>query len=108
MGSSAPESNEQKGRTMEKEKLVPIGELGIGAVVMWLRAECSAYREGWNGKKQSIRLQVPDENSKMTEPYVYMEIQREDGLTVRIPWLCSQADLLATDWVVMFPAGDPV
>lgn len=36
------------------------------------------------------------EHSKMTEPYVYMKTA-QGGL---IPWLCSQADLLATDWEI--------
>lgn len=53
-------------------------------------------REGWSGKGVWIALQVPNRVSKMTEPYVYMRTA-QDGL---IPWQCSQADLLATDWVV--------
>ena len=43
-----------------------------------------------------LELQVPDAHSKMTEPYVYMRTA-QGGL---IPWLCSQADLLANDWEV--------
>lgn len=54
------------------------------------------HRSGWNGKGMSIAIQYPDENSKMTAPYIYIEIS---GFAVdRIPWLASQADLLADDW----------
>lgn len=43
-----------------------------------------------------LKLQVPDEHSKMTLPYVYMETA-----TNRVPWVCSQADLLAEDWYIV-------
>lgn len=68
--------------------------LGIGQVVEGLRAGKRFARQGWNGKGMWIELQAPDENSKMTLPYVYM--RTADAKLV--PWLCSQTDLLATDW----------
>jgi hypothetical protein len=54
-------------------------------------------REGWNGKGMHIQLQRPDEHSKMTLPYIYMKTV--DGHLV--PWLASQTDLLAEDWMVV-------
>jgi Protein of unknown function (DUF2829) len=51
-------------------------------------------REGWNGKGMWIALQEPDANSKMTLPYVFMKTAQAQ----LVPWLCSQTDLLATDW----------
>ncbi len=59
------------------------------------------YRMGWNGKNQWIKLQRPTEFSKMTKPYIYMEIEHEDGTFDRVPWLASQTDMLADDWVAM-------
>mgnify|MGYP001614980343 CR=1 FL=1 len=56
----------------------------------------TAYREGWNGIGQHIALQVPDENSKMTLPYFYISTV-DDKL---VPWLASQTDMLADDWVL--------
>lgn len=53
-------------------------------------------RSGWNGKGMWLALQVPDENSKMSLPYVYMKTA--DGKLV--PWLCSQSDFLAVDWEI--------
>jgi hypothetical protein len=52
------------------------------------------YREGWNGKNMWVALQVPDEHSKMTLPYLYMRTAQGD----LVPWLASQTDLLAKDW----------
>lgn len=54
-------------------------------------------RQGWNGKNMWINLQVPDEGSKMTLPYIY--ILTADGELV--PWLASQTDILADDWSVI-------
>ena len=51
-------------------------------------------RSGWNGEGMWLALQVPDKHSKMTLSYVYMRTAQGD----LVPWLCSQTDLLATDW----------
>jgi hypothetical protein len=51
-------------------------------------------RSGWNGKGMWLALQVPDANSKMTLPYIYMSTVQGD----LVPWLASQTDLLAEDW----------
>lgn len=69
-------------------------EHNIGWAVAYLQQGKRIVRAGWNGKNMYLELQVPDANSKMTLPYVYM-------CTVQgalVPWLCSQTDLLATDW----------
>lgn len=49
---------------------------------------------GWNGPGQSLELQAPDENSKMTLPYIFINTVQGG----RVPWLASQTDLLADDW----------
>lgn len=54
-------------------------------------------RTGWNGKNQSVCLQESDSNSKMNAPYLYIETT--DGTL--IPWVASQADMLAEDWVAI-------
>jgi hypothetical protein len=54
-------------------------------------------RRGWNGPGQFIELQVPDEHSKMTLPYLFITTVQGD----RVPWLASQTDLLATDWYIV-------
>lgn len=51
-------------------------------------------RQGWNGAGQWIALQVPDDHSKMTLPYLYISTVTGD----LVPWLASQTDLLADDW----------
>jgi hypothetical protein len=54
-------------------------------------------REGWNGKGMWLALQVPDQHSKMQQPYIYM--CPVGGKLV--PWLASQSDMLAEDWQIL-------
>ena len=66
----------------------------IGWAVKQMLDGQKVRRAGWNGKGMFLMLQVPDTNSKMTLPYVYMRTVQGD----LVPWLCSQTDLLSTDW----------
>jgi hypothetical protein len=70
---------------------------GIGRAVEEIQGGNRVARKGWNGKNMYLELQVPDACSKMTLPYVYMRTAQGD----LVPWLCSQTDLLAEDWVVV-------
>jgi len=58
-------------------------------------------RKGWNGKDLWVHAQFPDKNSKMTHPYLYIEYSKDHPLYpgARIPWLASQTDIMADDWV---------
>lgn len=61
-------------------------------------------RKGWNGKGIYIQLQVPDTNSKMTLPYIYMvtdKLESDNPYAPKgiVPWLASQSDMIADDWV---------
>ena len=63
-----------------------------------LKLDRRVAREGWNGKGMWIELQHPDSHSKMTLPYIYMKTVDGD----LVPWLASQTDILAEDWVEVF------
>lgn len=69
----------------------------IGWAVEQMQFGNKVTRAGWNGKDMYLALQVPDVNSKMSLPYVY--IKTADNKLV--PWICSQTDLLATDWLTI-------
>ena len=78
-----------------------MGEHDIGWVVRGLREGRRFRRRGWNGKGMWIELQVPDEHSKMTLPYIFMEYPAGHPAYpngARVPWLASQTDILADDW----------
>lgn len=74
-----------------------VNGMDIGEAVFQMRNGAKVARIGWNGKDMWLMLQVPDAHSKMTLPYVYMKTVQGD----LVPWLCSQTDLLATDWMVV-------
>jgi hypothetical protein len=89
------------------EKSLPEGHF---TNIMWLNEHPGSFawalprlnrgqrmqRAGWNGKGMYIELQVPDEWSKMTLPYIFMYTAQGD----LVPWLASQSDILADDWSV--------
>jgi len=52
-------------------------------------------RIGW--KRDFIEVQLPDQDSKMTKPYIFMS--SETG--AKVPFLPSQDDLLSSDWVLV-------
>ncbi len=72
----------------------------IGDAIELLKVGKKAARAGWNGKGMWIELQVPDANSKMTLPYLYLNYPVDSTNTpgARVPWLASQTDILAEDW----------
>lgn len=79
----------------EYQKSSKVEEQNFGWALEQLRAGEVVARAGWNGPGQFLELQVPDKNSKMTLPYIYIYTVQGDI----VPWLASQTDMLATDWV---------
>ena len=78
--------------------------LDIGYAVFYMRSGQKVQREGWNGKGMWLKIAEPKEITEptdttgiMTEPFVYMYTAQG----TLIPWLASQADLLARDWRVV-------
>lgn len=74
-------------------------EFGIGKAVKNLWNGEHIRRRGWDGPSQYLGLHVPDNESgqMMTLPYIYIVTEQGD----RVPWLASQTDILATDWIVV-------
>lgn len=68
--------------------------MGFGEGLTILRNDGRITRSGWNGRGMWLALQVPDGNSKMSRPYIYMSTVDQD----LVPWVASQSDLLADDW----------
>jgi hypothetical protein len=60
-----------------------------------LKAGSKMQRAGWNGKDMYVELQRPDAHSKMSLPYLFMKTAQGD----LVPWLASQTDILAEDWI---------
>lgn len=72
--------------------------MNFGQALEALKNDSSAkvQRSGWNGKGMWLGLQIPDENSKMGMPYIYLSTV--DGKLV--PWNPNNIDMLAEDWQI--------
>ena len=82
---------------------------GIGWAVKQMKDGARVRREGWNGKGMFLFL-VPGSRFEvnrapllgiypagmMIDYCPHVDMKTADGKIV--PWLCSQSDLLATDW----------
>ena len=83
-----------------------MGKRDFGYALTELRCGEKLRRTGWNGSGIFIALQMPDENSFMTKPYIYidttgLQTNNPDAPKCRVPWLASQTDMLAEDWEVI-------
>ena len=72
--------------------------MDIGKAVEQMKDGRRVCRLGWNGKGMWLRMRGSDAaTEQMGEPYqAFIEMKTAQGTLV--PWLCSQSDLLATDW----------
>lgn len=80
--------------------------MNFGQALEALKLGSRVARMGWNGKGIFIELQRPDAHSKMTRPYIYidtigLQTTNPDAPKDRVPWLASQTDMLAEDWVIV-------
>ena len=76
----------------------------FGGALRLLKEGRKVARRGWNGRGIFIELQRPDAHSKMTHPYIFidttgLQTTNPDAPKNRVPWLASQTDMLADDWV---------
>ncbi len=70
---------------------------GIGWAIKKMQQGGRVTRTGWNGPGQCLQLHVPRPmNPSMTVPYIYITTVQGD----RVPWLASQTDILAIDWML--------
>jgi hypothetical protein len=86
--------NEEGGDTAEVARA---DNLNFGLAIHYLKDGKKVCRAGWNGKGMWVALQVPDQHSKMSLPYLYMFTACKN----LVPWQASQADMLADDWMVV-------
>ena len=80
---------------------------GFGGAISAMHDGHKVARKGWNGKGIFIAIQFPDENSKMTRPYIYidttgLQTDNESAPKSLVPWLASQTDMLSYDWGVVY------
>lgn len=87
-----------------KQSKIKTNIMNFGEALIAVKDGKKIIRSNWNGKGMWVLLQVPDANSKMTHPYLYIEypvghVAYPNGS--RVPWLASQTDILAEDWQIV-------
>ncbi len=82
---------------IEEQKEPEIIQFSFGTATRNMRRGKKVARLNWNGPGQYLELQVPDEHSKMTLPYIYIHTDQGD----LVPWQASQPDMLSLDWYVV-------
>lgn len=92
----------------------PKGVADIGQAVRWMKEGRRVCRAGWNGKGMWLsHVEGRDwgcafanhpmdgtEGGTITQPSLPFIVMRTAPGPL-VPWLCSQTDLLATDWEVV-------
>lgn len=73
--------------------------MNFSEALIGLKFEQRLTRRGWNGRGLFVKAQFPDENSKMGNPYLYIDATAMGGKCN--PWVPSQTDLFAEDWEVV-------
>ena len=73
----------------------------FGEALEFAKSGKKLERAGWNGKGMHLYAQYPDENSKMTHPYLYITIPDCEEGTRLLPWQPAQVDIFAEDWYVV-------
>lgn len=90
--------------------------VSFSSALILLKEGFKMARQGWNGKDMFIFL-VPGSEFEVNRPpllgiypegtrityHAHIDMKTAQGYVV--PWLASQADLLAEDWVTVLP-GD--
>lgn len=77
--------------------------LPFGLALEALKIGFKVTRDGWNGKGMWLEVQRPDEHSKMTLPYIFLNYPADAVNTpgARVPWLASQTDMMSNDWSIL-------
>lgn len=94
--SSSEESKKTEAEVSNEPELQSLPSFSFSGALKALKDGQKLTRRGWNGKGQYVKIQVPDEDSKMTLPYIYIRTVQGD----LVPWIASQTDVLAGDWVI--------
>ncbi len=79
--------------------------MNFEAALTAIKAHECVTRAGWNGRDMWITLAqncpvpfvTPDVRPAYFEPFIFMRTAQRTF----VPWLASQADLLADDWLIV-------
>lgn len=75
--------------------------MNFGQALETLKQGKRVARTGWNGKEMWLRIVFPERSDfdygYDNHPYIEMKTAQN----YLVPWLASQVDMLAEDWVII-------
>ena len=75
--------------------------MNFGQALETVKVGGKVVRPGWNGSGMHMKAQFPDENSKMTHPYLFITVPGcKEGVRL-LPWQPAQVDVFAEDWEIV-------
>ena len=80
----------------------PCDGMTFGLAIDALKAGMRVARAGWNGK--GLWLEYIEPQHAVDLPYIRMSYPVNSGvypIGARVPWLASQTDMLADDWMLV-------
>ena len=79
------------------------GTISFSEALIAVKNGKAIQREGWNGSGLCVKAKFPDEHSEMTLPYLYIEYPPDAKKypNAKCPWLASQTDIMADDWIIL-------
>ncbi len=74
--------------------------MNFGHAIDEMKTGKQVYRDGWNGVGIYCAIETPNERTRMTQPYIYidtrsLETTNPEAPKGLVPWLASQTDMLA-------------
>ena len=72
----------------------------FGKAIKEMQNGCGVRLPKWS-EEVNIRIQTPDEHSKMTAPYFY--VTSRFGL---VPWIPTMIEMLSIEWEVILDSGE--
>ena len=79
-------------------------KMNFSSALAFLKNGNKVAREGWNGKGMFLLLHEPPVAASLLDGKVYENlpyIQMKTADNKLVPWLASQTDILAEDWVIV-------
>jgi hypothetical protein len=89
-------------------KILMASGMSFGDAILEMKKGRNVWRKGWNGKGIFIAIHQVEFDEFMTSNYIYIDTtslctDNPDAPQVRVPWLASQTDMLADDWMGVSP-----
>lgn len=86
-------------KTTETVEYVKLYDFDFGQAISFLKHGTKVARKGWNGKGMWLELSEYGNSAMYKDRPLQQHILMATAQGMYIPWLASQSDMLAEDWL---------